>query len=63
MDLGTYFGHMTHLKNADFSTGPPYGVGDVGALISGESCSVRYPNLPQILYGVESHPIGSSVGL
>ncbi len=39
------------------------GVGNVGALISRESCSVCYPNLPQILYGVEPHRTGSSVGL
>ncbi len=39
------------------------GVGNVGALISRESCSICYPNLPKILYGVEPHLTGSSVGL
>ncbi len=39
------------------------GVGNVGALISRESCSVCYPNQPQNLYEIEPHCTRSSVGL
>ncbi len=38
-------------------------VGDVGELMSRESCSVCHLNLPQILYGIEPHCTGSSLDL